>query len=191
MITRGMNPRRRRDASRESILMLEQKIMLLEMESELSENDRQSALRMSKMINDITADFKAYHFSIVDQITDEEQASAEQEILTEHELKVMNLIDRIAKIIGVPDGSVEKKEDKEKIILRKRLDRVERSYRTVKTEVDNDGPVVDVYTLQGRAGGSKLYKVRPSYRNPTITQPQDHLCACTTYNHIRNRKYHI
>ena len=63
--------------------------MLLEMKSELSENDRQSALRVSKMINNITADFKAYHFSIVDQIADEEEASAEQEILTEHELKVM------------------------------------------------------------------------------------------------------
>ena len=68
--------------------------MLLEVKGELSENDRQSVLRMSKMINDVTTDFKAYHFSIVDQITDEEQASAEQEILTEHELKVMNLLIR-------------------------------------------------------------------------------------------------
>ena len=46
--------------------------MLLEVKSELSENDRQSALRISKMINDVTANFKAYHFSIVHQITDEE-----------------------------------------------------------------------------------------------------------------------
>ena len=157
MITRGMNPRRRRDASRESILMLEQRIMLLEVKSELSENDRQSALRMSKMINDVTADFKAYHFSIVDQITDEEDAKAEQEILTEHELKVMNLIDRIGKIIELP-GSVGKKEDKEKIILRKRMDRVERSYRTVKTEVDDDGSRVDVYTLQGYEDRVKSYE---------------------------------
>ena len=131
MITRGMNPRRRRDASRESILMLEQRIMLLEMKIDLSENDRQSALRMSKMINDVTADFKAYHFSIVDEITDEEGARSEQEILTEHELKVMNLIDRIGKITEVP-GSAGKKEDKEKIILRKRIDRVEKSYSTIK-----------------------------------------------------------
>ena len=88
---RGLNPRRHRDASRESILMLEQRIMLLEVKGELSENDRQFALRMSKMINDVTAYFKAYHFSIVDQIAEEEDARAEQEILTEHELKVMNL----------------------------------------------------------------------------------------------------
>ena len=81
--------------------------MLLEIKSKLSENDMQSALRMSKMISDVTADFKTYNFSNVDQITDEEEARAEQEILTEHKLKVMNLIDRIGKIVKVP-GSVEK-----------------------------------------------------------------------------------
>ena len=136
MITRGMNPRTRRDASRESILMLEQRVMLLEMKSELSKNNRQFALRMSKMVNDITTDFKAYHFSIVDQITDEEEARAEQEILTENELKVMNLIDRIGKIISVP-GSVGKTEDKGNIIIRKRMHRVD------------NGPGVDVYAMQG------------------------------------------
>ena len=100
------------------------------------------------MINDVTADFKAYHFSIVDQITDEEEARAEQEILTEHELKVMNLIDRIGKIIEIP-GSVGKQEAKEKIILRKRVNRVEKFYRSIKAEVDYEGHGVDVYTLQG------------------------------------------
>ena len=63
-------------------------------------------------------------------MTEEKDARAEQDILTEHEMKVMNLIDRIGKIIEVP-GSVEKKEDKEEIILRKRIDRAERSYKTV------------------------------------------------------------
>lgn len=59
------------------------------------------------MFSDVTRDFKAYHFSIVDQITDETDAQAEQEILTEHELKVMNIVDRIGKIIEV-HGSVGK-----------------------------------------------------------------------------------
>ena len=139
MTTGGMNLRRRRDGSRESIIMLEQRIILLEVNSELSENDRQSALRMSKIINDVTADFKAYHFSIVDQITDEEEARAEQEILTELELNVMNLIDTIGKIIAVP-GSVGKTEDRDKIIFHKRTDRVEKSYRKIKAEVDGNGP---------------------------------------------------
>ena len=62
-----MNPHRRRGASHESVIMLEQRTMLLEMKNELSENDRKSALRMGKMISDVTADFKAYYFSIVHQ----------------------------------------------------------------------------------------------------------------------------
>ena len=101
--------------------MLEQRNKLVKVKGELSENDRQSALRRSKMINDITTNFKAYHFSIVNQIAEEEDARAEQEKLTEHELKVMNLIDWLGKIIGVP-SSVEKNEDKEKIILCNRID---------------------------------------------------------------------
>ena len=113
--------------------------MLREVKSELSESDRQSALRMSKMVNDVTTDFKAYHFSIVDQITDQEDARAEQEIPTEHGLKVMNLIHRICKLIEV-QGWDGKKEDREKMVLRKRTDRVEKSYRTIKIEVKVDGP---------------------------------------------------
>ena len=73
MITRDMNVRRRRDASRESILMLERRIMLLEVKGELTEGDVQSALRMSKMINDVTTNLKTYHFCIVDQIEKEKK----------------------------------------------------------------------------------------------------------------------
>ena len=48
MITRGMNPRRHRDTSREMVYMLEQRIMVLEVKGEMTENDRQSSLRMVK-----------------------------------------------------------------------------------------------------------------------------------------------
>ena len=69
----------------------------------------------------------------------------------------MNLIDQIGKIIEVT-GSVGKKEDKEKIILRKRVDRVEKTYRTIKAEVDDGGPGVDIYTLQGYKERVKNYE---------------------------------
>ena len=147
MITRGMNVRRRRDASRESIHMLEQRIMLLEVKGELTESDRQSALRMSKMINDVTSDFKTYHFSIVDQIEEEEEAKAEQDILTQHELKVMDLIDRIGKIIEVPGVPVEMKDNRESNILRKRIDQAEKGYRIIKAEFDEHAHEMDIYAL--------------------------------------------
>ena len=55
-------------------------------------------------------------------------------------------------------GSVGKKEDREKIVIRKRMDRVEKSYRTIKAEVEEDRPRVDVYTLQGYDERVKSYE---------------------------------
>ena len=133
MITRGMNVRRRRDPYRESILMLVQRYMLLEFKAELTENDKQCALKMSKMINDVTTDFKTYHFSIVDQIEEEKESKAEQDILTQHKLKVMELIDRIGKTVQVPIVPVEK-DNKENQLLRKRIDQHEKGYRITKAE---------------------------------------------------------
>ena len=81
----------------------------------------------------------------------------EQEILTGHKLKVVNLIRQFGKIVEIP-VPVGKKENKEKIILRKLIDRVEKSYGTIKPEVDNDGPGVDVYKLQGYEERVKRYE---------------------------------
>ena len=128
--------------------MIEQRIMLLEVKEELTESDRQSVLRMSKKINDLTTDFKTYHFSLIDQIEEEEEAKAEQDILTQHELKVMELIDRIGKIIEVPGVPVEKKDNKENNLLSKRIDQVERGYRIIKAEFYEHGHEMDTYTLQ-------------------------------------------
>ena len=77
--------------------------MLLEMKSELSDNERQSELRMS-------------NFCIIDQIIDEEDARVEQEILTEHELKVINLIDRIGKLMRFRAQLERKKTEKRQFI---------------------------------------------------------------------------
>ena len=127
MIMRGMNVRRRRDASGESILILGHRIMLLEVKGELTESDRQSALRISKIINDVTTDFKTYHSSIVEQIEEEEEAKVEQDILTKHELKVMELINRIGKIVDVPLQG--ERGNKESQLFRKRMDQLEKGYR--------------------------------------------------------------
>ena len=43
-------------------------------------------------------DFKEYHFAIIDQLENDEDKEAEQETLHQHELKVMELIERIAKL---------------------------------------------------------------------------------------------
>ena len=149
-----MNPYRRREASRESLLILEDRVAVLEGKKELTDHDRQSALRISKMVGDVSAEFKSYHFSIVDQIEEEEEAKGEQKLLTEHELKVMLLIDRLGKIIEVPGPA----EGRDNEVLRKRIERVEKSYRRLKTEVDETGPGLDVYALSGFDDRVKNYE---------------------------------
>ena len=100
------------------------------------------------MINDVTTDFKTYHFSIFDQIEGEEEAKEEQDILTQHELKVMELIDRIGKIIEISGVPVEKKDNKKNNLLHKRINQVERGYRIIKAEFDEYGHEMDTCTLQ-------------------------------------------
>ena len=67
----------------------------------------------------------------------------------------MDLIERIGKIIAIP-GPVQNKEND---IHHKRMDRVEKSYRRIKTQVDEIRPDVDVYTLQGYEEKVKNYEV--------------------------------
>ena len=60
---------------------LERRTGTLEIKECLTESIRQSALRTNKLLSDVTADFKNYHFSKVDQLENEDDVKAEQEIL--------------------------------------------------------------------------------------------------------------
>ena len=57
---------------------------------------------MSKLLSEVSNDFKTYQFTIVDQHQDEEEAVSKQEVLDDHELKVMEPIDLIGELIGEP-----------------------------------------------------------------------------------------
>ena len=74
----------------------------MELNEELTKGNIQSNLRMSKLLSDVSNDFKTYHFAIVDQLDGHEDEAAEQEILDQHETKVMEMIDRIVELVGEP-----------------------------------------------------------------------------------------
>ena len=96
MLTRsGASVRRRRDAAIGTIGLLERRTAVLESKASLTEDDRQSALRMNGLLSSVTADFKNYHFTLIDSIEDDEEVQREQTTLHEHELKVMELVDRL------------------------------------------------------------------------------------------------
>ena len=77
------------------------------------------------MTNDGTTDFKTYHFSLVNQ-TEDEEAKAEQDVLTQHQLKDADVIDCFENLIERPSVPAEKKDNKRKVLLPKRIDQVER-----------------------------------------------------------------
>ena len=70
------------------IKLLEKRLDTLELKQDLTKNDLQSVLRLSKLLSDVSNDFKMYHLKIVDQLQDDEEAASEQEVLDNHELKV-------------------------------------------------------------------------------------------------------
>ena len=59
------------------------------------------------MLGDVSNDFKEYRFAIVDQLENDEDTETEQETLDQHELKVMELVDRIAELVGEPSQTKE------------------------------------------------------------------------------------
>ena len=156
MITRsGTNVRRRREAASGTIKVLERRTGALGDQGKADKADKQSALRMSKLLSDVSADFKNYHFTILDQIEDEEDVEAEQEILDDHELKVMDLVDCLGRLVEIP---FQAKPIAVIDLIRKRVDHVEKCYRTIKGEFDERDREMDTYALQIREERNKDLK---------------------------------
>ena len=63
---------------------------------------------MSKLLSDVSNDFKTFHFAIVDKLEGDEDEASEQLILDQHETKVVDMIDRIVELVGEPS---QKKKD--------------------------------------------------------------------------------
>ena len=72
----------------------------MEIKDKLAKGDIQSILTMSKLLSDMSNDLKAYHLTTIDQLKNDEEAETEQKVLDDHELKVMELIGHIGKLVG-------------------------------------------------------------------------------------------
>ena len=53
MLTRGSNPKKRRNAAAGTINLLEKRIGTMELKEELTKGDVQSIVRMSKLLSDV------------------------------------------------------------------------------------------------------------------------------------------
>ena len=96
------NPRRRQQMIHQSILNMERQIVALEGKELLTESHRQTALRISKMLESMCSEFQAYHYEIVDNIETDEDAALEQLVFDEHQSKAMEFIDRLGDLLVKP-----------------------------------------------------------------------------------------
>ena len=60
MLTRGSNPKKPINAAAGTINLMEERIGTMELKEELTKGDIQSILRMSKLLSDVSNDFKTY-----------------------------------------------------------------------------------------------------------------------------------
>ena len=67
------NPRVRRSVPRAIVNRLERKIVALEGKELLTEKDQQSVPKTRKKLEDAAADYRTYHFAVIDQIEEEER----------------------------------------------------------------------------------------------------------------------
>ena len=97
--------------------------------------------------DDVSADLKNYYFTIVDALENEEDVKVEQEVLDGHELVVMELAERLGRLVVVP---LKTKQATKSELLRKRIDVLKNSFRLMKGQLDVHVIDMDIYTLQGQ-----------------------------------------
>ena len=112
----------------------------MEIKKELTKARVQSILRTSKLLSDLNNDFKEYHFTITDQLENDDDVQAEKETLDQHELKVMELIDIISKLVGEPSQTKECS------------DKVKNPGDADEAKVIVEGEFVDVHVLNNYPG---------------------------------------
>ena len=107
---------------------------VLEGKESLTDDYRQSALQMNGLLSSVTTDFKNYHFTLVDSTEDDEEAQREQATLPEHELKVMELVHCLGKLMAIPHKS---KPMTEFDLFCKQINLVEKSYQKIEEPFEN------------------------------------------------------
>ena len=88
------------------ILSMEERIAALEARDILTESQRQSFIRISKMQKTMCCKFKAYDYDIMASLETDEAAREEQVFFDEDRNKKMEFADRLGNLQAVPQLSI-------------------------------------------------------------------------------------
>ena len=96
------NNRKRRSVVRASVTRLDTRVGELEGKGEaLSPGDVRIAQQLRKRLSSLDADFRSYHFAIID-LVDEDSLEVEQRVLDEHDDRVADLAIRLQQLTPNP-----------------------------------------------------------------------------------------
>ena len=142
------NSRRLRQLVHHSILNMEQRIATLEAKVILTDSHRQSVVRISKMLESMCSEFKAYHYEIVASLETDEEAAREQVVFDEHQGKAMEFIDRLSDLLAKPQPDVPSALSMNNRLVDRQLESLEDSARNIQRVVESPGHV-DTHVLTG------------------------------------------
>ena len=168
--------RKRRGVVRASLTRLDMRVAELEGRVDISMGDRLAAQQLLLKLDTLDADFKLYHFAIVD-LVDDELLEMEQGVLNEHDDRVADLALRIQQLYSESTPSSPSTSSLDpRVRLTKRLRRLDRDLELVTSAVESIGPgsVVDVPLLsqyQEQLSGIKAELV--SISNETLSLDSD------------------
>ena len=88
---------------RTPITRIDCKIATLEEKEELTDKDRQSVPKTLKTLEELRAEFKSYHYAVIEQVEEEPALTEEQTTLDEFGEKLEELIDRLSELVTTPE----------------------------------------------------------------------------------------
>ena len=142
--------RRRWGTVRASITKLETQIKRWEDKEELSATDQLSVQRHMEDLKEYGADVRKHHFDVV-ELMNEDDLTAEQDVLDEHADKVTDYTDRLQQLLLVPEKVSKKASDTTLVeSLLKRLRYVVMKLTSLNDTADSitRGPSMDTCILQ-------------------------------------------
>ena len=144
--------KRRRGVIRASMTRLDTRIVELEDKTELSPSDVTMAQRQLLKLDQLDAEFKTYHFAIIDVVEDDQQAN-EQDILDNHDDKMVSITSRIQGLIAAAASPAPSTAPPSVVTpsasqrLAKRLKRLDGNFRSMLEEIDSLTPESDACLL--------------------------------------------
>ena len=122
----------------------------------MTDSHRQSVVRISKMLESMCSEFKAYHYEIVVSLETDEEAAREQVVFDEHEGKVMEFIDRLGDLLRKPQPEVSTGNNRS---VDRQLESLEDLARNIRRVVETPGHV-DTHVLTGCSDEVRSLKVK-------------------------------